>query len=262
MLTGLSTPTEGDIEVLGLRIPQQGDELRRRMGYMTQKFSLFTDLTVRENLEFLAAVYDLPKRRTAERLDTLFAQYGLEDRRDRLVEHLSGGEKQRLALAAAVVHEPELLFLDEPTSGVDPESRREFWEKLFDLADGGTTILVSTHYMDEAERCHRLAILDRGTLVADGAPHELVRGLEGRTIQVRAPEPRRARQVLLGVAGVLSAAQIGNDVRVLVTAQPESEDRVRHALLRAGVAGEVKAAPPTLEDVFVAATHPRAEAAA
>ena len=162
MLCGLLTPTAGEIEVLGLRIPEQAEALRLRIGYMTQKFSLFEDLTVRENLEFLAAVQGLDKPLASRRIDELVAQYHFEDRQKQLAGTLSGGQKQRLALAGAVIHEPELLFLDEPTSAVDPESRRDFWEKLFDLADAGTTLLVSTHYMDEAERCHRIAILDSG----------------------------------------------------------------------------------------------------
>ncbi|HEY8430117.1 MAG TPA: ABC transporter ATP-binding protein, partial [Sandaracinaceae bacterium] len=261
MLAGLLTPSEGEIQVLGLRIPAQAEELRRRIGYMTQKFSLFGDLSVRENLEFMSAVHDLTKARAEERIRTLLAQYHLEDRRDQLADTLSGGEKQRLALAAAVVHEPELLFLDEPTSAVDPESRRDFWEKLFELADAGTTILVSTHYMDEAERCHRLAILDRGVLVADGTPEELARALEGRTLSVRAGSPRLAQQAVAAVPGVMSVAQIGNDVRVLLDPDGDAA-HVREALSRADVEAEVEGAPPTLEDVFVAATHRREERAA
>ncbi|HET6545555.1 MAG TPA: ABC transporter ATP-binding protein, partial [Rhodanobacteraceae bacterium] len=179
MLCGLLTPSAGEIEVLGLRIPAEAEALRRRIGYMTQKFSLFEDLTVRENLEFLAAVQGVPKAKTRSRIDDLLAQYHFGDRRKQLAGTMSGGQKQRLALACAVIHEPELLFLDEPTSAVDPESRRDFWEKLFELVDAGTTMLVSTHLMDEAERCHRLAILDHGVLVADGTPRELTGQLDG-----------------------------------------------------------------------------------
>ena len=183
MLCGLLTPSDGDVEVLGLRVPEQAEELRRRIGYMTQKFSLFEDLTVRENLEFLAAVQDIPRAAAGKRIDELVEQYHFADRQKQLAGTMSGGQKQRLALAGAVIQKPELLFLDEPTSAVDPESRRDFWEKLFDLADAGTTILVSTHYMDEAERCHRIAILDRGALVADGTPDELTHALAGRITQ-------------------------------------------------------------------------------
>ena len=257
MLCGLLTPSAGEIEVLGLKIPEQADALRLRIGYMTQKFSLFEDLSVRENLEFLAAVQGLSKSRAKQRIDELVAQYHFEDRQKQLAGTMSGGQKQRLALAGAVIHEPELLFLDEPTSAVDPESRRDFWEKLFDLADAGTTILVSTHYMDEAERCHRIAILDRGTLVADGTPAELTAALAGRTVEVAAAQPRRAQQTLVAVPGVLSVAQIGNSLRVLSADDGDTEVHIREALSQAGLQAEVTASQPNLEDVFVSATRGR-----
>ena len=258
MLCGLLAPSAGDIAVLGLRIPQQAEALRRRIGYMTQRFSLFEDLTVRENLEFLAAVQGVPKARARERIDALLQRYHFEARDRQLAGTLSGGQKQRLALAGAVIHEPELLFLDEPTSAVDPESRREFWERLFDLADAGTTILVSTHYMDEAERCHRLAVLDQGALVADGTPAELTRALQGRTLAVKADEPRRVHRLLENAPAVLSVAQIGNTLRVL-TAAPDARARVHEALEREGARAEVTEVPPNLEDVFVSATRGRGE---
>lgn len=261
MLCGLLTPTEGDVEVLGLRIPEEAEALRRRIGYMTQKFSLFEDLTVRENLEFLASVQDIPRAQAARRIDELVEQYHFADRQKQLAGTMSGGQKQRLALAGAVIHEPELLFLDEPTSAVDPESRRDFWEKLFDLADAGTTLLVSTHYMDEAERCHRIAILDRGALVADGTPAELTSALQGRTVEVMAAQPRRAQQVLVGVPGVLSVAQIGNTLRVLNERDGDAAEHLRKALADAGLQAEVTATHPNLEDVFVSSTRGRAEAA-
>ena len=257
MLCGLLTPTAGEIEVLGLRIPEQAEALRLRIGYMTQKFSLFEDLTVRENLEFLAAVQGLDKPRARKRIDELVAQYHFGDRQKQLAGTLSGGQKQRLALAGAVIHEPELLFLDEPTSAVDPESRRDFWEKLFDLADAGTTLLVSTHYMDEAERCHRIAILDSGRLVADGTPRELTSALAGRTLEVHADQPRRAQQALVGLPGVLSVAQIGNSLRVLMAANGDANARVAQALRAANLQAEVAPVEPNLEDVFVSATRGR-----
>ncbi len=257
MLCGLLTPSAGEIEVLGLRIPEQAEALRLRTGYMTQKFSLFEDLTVRENLEFLAAVQGLDKSRARRRIDELVGHYHFEDRQQQLAGTMSGGQKQRLALAGAVIHEPELLFLDEPTSAVDPESRRDFWEKLFDLADAGTTLLVSTHYMDEAERCHRIAILDTGALVADGTPGELTSVLAGRTLEVQAVQPRRAQQLLVGLPGVLSVAQVGNSLRVLMAANGDAQARITEALRSAGVRAEVVAATPNLEDVFVSATRGR-----
>ena len=259
MLCGLLTPSEGDIEVLGLHIPEQAEELKQHIGYMTQKFSLFDDLSVRQNLEFLATVQGLSRREERTRVDDLLKRYRLDDREEQLAGTLSGGQKQRLALAGAIVHRPELLFLDEPTSAVDPESRRDFWEKLFELADEGTTILVSTHYMDEAERCHRLAILDIGNLVADGTPAELTEKLKGRTFLVRAGTPRKAKEALDGQTGVLSVAQIGNELRVLMREGNASIDALRHRLDEAGAQAEVESVPPNLEDVFVVATRKHAD---
>ena len=262
MLCGLLTPTAGDIEVLGLRIPEQAEALRRRIGYMTQKFSLYEDLSVRENLQFLADVQGVPRAQRRVRVDELIETYDFADRQKQLAGTLSGGQKQRLALAGATVHRPELLFLDEPTSAVDPESRRDFWEKLFDLADAGTTILVSTHYMDEAERCHRIAILDVGRLVADGTPAALTRALAGRTFGVRTAQTRRAQAALHGAPGVLSVAQIGAMLRVLGSAGLDAA-AVAGRLRDAGLDAEVEAIEPNLEDVFVSATQrrDRAEAA-
>ena len=263
MLCGLLMPSEGAIEVLGLDIPKQAEALRRRIGYMTQKFSLYEDLSVRENLDFLATVQGLPRSARRRRVDDLLQTYDLADRARQLAGTMSGGQKQRLALAGAVVHSPELLFLDEPTSAVDPESRRAFWEKLFDLVDAGTTILVSTHYMDEAERCHRLAILDRGRLVADGAPAALAARLSGRTLGVLAQQPRRAQLALHGIEGILSVAQIGNELRVLCApglADPASH--LRDALRAQAIDAEVSEIEPNLEDVFVSATHRQVEARA
>lgn len=261
MLCGLLTPTAGEIEVLGLKIPAQAEALRLRIGYMTQRFSLFEDLSVRENLEFLANVLGVPKADTHRRLEELLVQYDFADRQKQLAGTLSGGQKQRLALAGAVIHEPELLFLDEPTSAVDPESRRDFWEKLFDLADAGTTLLVSTHYMDEAERCHRLAILDHGRLMADGSPAQLTAALAGRSLIVHAAQPRRAQQVLVKVPGVLSVAQIGMALRVLCDTGDAAAERIRTALRQANLEATVETGTPNLEDVFVASTRLRPRAA-
>ena len=255
MLCGLLTPSEGAIEVLGLSIPAQAEALRTRIGYMTQRFSLFEDLTVRENLEFLAAVQGLDKRRAKARIDELVGRYRFADRQKQLAGTLSGGQKQRLALAGAVVHEPELQFLDEPTSAVDPESRRDFWDALFELVDAGTTLLVSTHLMDEAERCHRLAILDRGRLVADGTPAQLTGTLAGRTFAVHAAQPRRAQQVLLGLPGKPGVAQIGNTLRVLAPHAALDADGLAKVLRDAGLDAQVEVVAPNLEDVFVDATR-------
>ena len=255
MLCGLLSPTAGDIQVLGLKIPQQAEQLKRRIGYMTQKFSLYEDLSVLENLEFLAAVHDLPRTRARSRIDDLLQRYWLADRRDQLAGTMSGGQKQRLALAGAVLHGPELLFLDEPTSAVDPQSRREFWDSLFELADAGTTILVSTHYMDEAERCHRLAILDQGRLVADGAPRELCARLPYAVWLVDCGQPRRAQQALQQQAGIVALAQIGAELRVLAANTAWDADALMGHLRSSGIDAQVRRGDPNLEDVFVAATR-------
>jgi ABC-2 type transport system ATP-binding protein len=255
MLCGLLLPSAGDIHVLGYKIPQQAEELKRRIGYMTQKFSLYDDLTVVENLDFVAAVHELTRARARARIAQLLQRYWLEDQSKQLAGTLSGGQKQRLGLAAAVLHEPELLLLDEPTSAVDPQSRREFWDSLFALVDTGTTILVSTHYMDEAERCHRLAILDHGRLVADGTPRELARALPGEALLVECENPRRAQQALHDFPGITAMAQIGASLRVLVGAGSGMGERIGAHLRAAGIDAKVIPTTPNLEDVFVAATH-------
>jgi ABC-2 type transport system ATP-binding protein len=253
MLCGLLNPSAGEIDVLGCEIPRDAEALKRRIGYMTQKFSLYEDLTVDENLAFLAAVHDMPRAKARPRIDELVERFWLGRQRKQLAGTLSGGQKQRLALAGTVLHKPDLLFLDEPTSAVDPQSRREFWDSLFELADEGTTLLVSTHYMDEAERCTRLAILDRGRIVADGTPQELLAGLPGRTWLVATDEPRRAQRALRDLPGVIAIAQIGTSLRVLGSGG-DLEQRLERGLHDAGVGAAVDATTPNLEDVFVAAT--------
>jgi ABC-2 type transport system ATP-binding protein len=254
MLCGLLLPTAGEIEVLGYKIPEQAEALKRSIGYMTQKFSLYEDLTVVENLEFVAAVHELERARAKTQVAQLLDRYWLGEQRNQLAGTLSGGQKQRLALAAAVLHEPELLLLDEPTSAVDPQSRREFWDSLFALVDAGTTILVSTHFMDEAERCHRLAILDRGRLVADGTPRELMSSLPGEVLIVESEDLRRARDVLDKFPGIIASAQIGAQLRVLVRDGAQVRERVAAHLRESGVQAKVETAAPNLEDVFVSAT--------
>ncbi len=255
MLCGLLLPSSGDISVLGHRIPEDAERLKRRIGYMTQRFSLYEDLSVLENLDFLAAVHELPRADTRLRIDELLTHYHLHELRDQLAGTMSGGQKQRLALAGAVLHRPDLLLLDEPTSAVDPQSRRDFWDSLFELAHAGTTVLVSTHYMDEAERCTRLAILDHGKLVADGSPQELIAALPGRTLLVENSRPRETHHALQSLPGILATAQIGLSLRVLAVGGDEIEARIREHLHKAGIEGNIGAATPNLEDVFVAATR-------
>jgi len=193
----------------------------------------------------------------AQRIHARLEEYRLTDRTAQRAGTLSGGQKQRLALAAATLHEPQLLLLDEPTSAVDPQSRRDFWESLFSLVDRGTTILVSTHYMDEAERCHRLAILDEGRLVAEGPPGELADNIDAAVLEIAAQDVRAARHALDGQPFVKSVAQLGTRLHALLDKQlADPEGRVRELLSQAHVAGTVERVSASLEDVFVAATKP------
>jgi ABC-2 type transport system ATP-binding protein len=254
MLCGLIQPSEGGAEVLGSRIPGEAEAIKRKIGYMTQRFSLYEDLSVRENLEFMADIYSLPRPKARARIGELLEKYALQDLRDQWAGTLSGGQKQRLALAATTLHEPELLFLDEPTSAVDPQSRRDFWENLFELSERGTTILVSTHYMDEAERCHRLGILDRGRLVADGAPQELEQELDATVVEMECADPRAARRMLTGHPEILGVTQLGLRLRVLLDrALSDPLEHVRTLL--DGQEYEARVTHASLEDVFVAATR-------
>lgn len=255
MLCGLLTPTEGTANVMGFRVPEQSNELKPKIGYMTQKFSLFGDMTVIENLEFIAEIYSVVKNKRAARIDELLQKYDLIDQRKQFAGTMSGGQKQRLALACAVLHHPDLLLLDEPTSAVDPQSRRDFWSNLFRLAEAGTTILVSTHYMDEAERCHKLAILDHGVKVADGSPQYLQSTTGMTVVEVLADDPYRAQAVINEIPVVASVTQLGIRLRVLIPeALGDALDLVNQSLKRQNVPAETRIVQATLEDVFVAVT--------
>jgi ABC-2 type transport system ATP-binding protein len=194
VLLGLLAPSDGSATVLGCEMPRYAERLRPSVGYMTQRFSLYEDLSVRENLDFAAAVFGLSGRERRARIERALAGFGLGAYAGTRAAALSGGWKQRLGLCAATVHDPQLLVLDEPTAGVDPQSRRSFWEKLFELAAGGTTVFVSTHYVDEAVRCHRLAMLREGRCAAVGRPSELTRALGARVLDVEVGDPERARR--------------------------------------------------------------------
>lgn len=255
MLCGLLHAHTGSVQVLGYSLPQHAEKIRDQMGYMTQKFSLYEDLTVRENLDFIARIYSLSGNRRSKRIHQALEKYQLDDRQKQRVGTLSGGQKQRLALAAVTLHEPRLLLLDEPTSAVDPQSRRAFWADLFELAAAGTTILVSTHYMDEAERCHRLAILDRGKLVAEGPPQSLINDIDAVVIRIDTGQPAYVQQHLQKLDWVRSAAQLGTRLHVLVdktTLEPVST--LLAFLRQAGISADAGIVRASLEDVFVAAT--------
>jgi len=263
MLCGLLTPTEGSATVLDTEIPGDAKLLKPKIGYMTQRFSLFGDMTVLENLQFIAEIYSFPAKERKARIEELLAKYNLVEQRRQLAGTMSGGQRQRLALACSVLHHPALLLLDEPTSAVDPQSRRDFWSALFRLAEAGTTILVSTHYMDEAERCHRLAILDHGVKVADGTPADLQESTGMHIIEVRADDPYRAQSVVSAIPDVASVTQLGVRLRVLVPdAVNDPVTIVNAAFRKAGLEATATLSTATLEDVFVAVTLKPARRAA
>jgi ABC-type multidrug transport system ATPase subunit len=245
MLCGLVTPNGGGGTCLGLDIIRDAPRIRLQVGYMTQRFSFYEDLTVTENLDFVAAVYELPDRRAA--VKAIIGRMGLADRADRLAGQLSGGWKQRLALAACVLHKPKLLLLDEPTAGVDAKARREFWDLIHDMAADGLTVLVSTHYMDEAERCGRIVYLSDGKLVVQGTPDEVAKGSGLITFEATGPNLDVAARTLRKLAGVESAAVFGSALHVA------GMNRAALELATKSLDGGLvwREVPPQLEDVFI-----------
>ncbi|AIV07479.1 MULTISPECIES: ABC transporter ATP-binding protein [Vibrio] len=254
VLTGLLSPSEGNVDVLGLEIPRQSELLRLKIGYMTQKFSLYDDLSVQENLEFIGQIFGMDTKALKARIEEQLATYGLDQLRKQRVGGMSGGQKQRLSLAAATMHKPELLFLDEPTSAVDPENRRDFWEQLFDLSDQGTTILVTTHYMDEAERCHRLAIMEAGEIRADGEPEQLMAQMGVNIVEVKADNLRELKEKVIKREEVRSAAQLGIRLRILIHQHIEQPINWLIQTFPELEGCEMNIARPSLEDVFVSVT--------
>ena len=258
MLCGLLTPSSGSASVLGLDTRRESEKLKQKIGYMTQKFSLYEDLTVKENLQFVSEIYAVGRKERRLRVNELLEEFNLNRQMKQRVGTLSGGQKQRLSLAAAILHKPQILFLDEPTSAVDPQNRRDFWEKLFEMAEQGTTILISTHYMDEAARCHSLAILDQGVKVADGTPKELGNSISSHVIEVTADEPNAARQRLANEDGITSITQLGFRLRVLIPKEISNPlEQVNSKLKGAQIDARVEQVFPDLEDVFVSLTELR-----
>jgi ABC-2 type transport system ATP-binding protein len=246
MLCGLLTPDSGQGTCLGFDILTEADAIKRRTGYMTQRFSLYEDLTVGENLDFVARIYGLEQRR--EQVTEALARLGLADRRGQLAGSLSGGWKQRLALAACILHKPQLLLLDEPTAGVDPKARREFWDEIHTLAAEGMTVMVSTHYMDEAERCHDIAYIAHGRLIARGTSDEVVGASGLITFRGEGPGADRLAAELAHRPGVLTAAPFGQAVHVSGTDRTAVERAIAPYRDRGVSWAETE---PTLEDVFI-----------
>jgi len=256
MLCGMLLPSDGHAEVFGLSVVKDAEAIRRRLGYMPQRFSLWEDLTTDENLRFIAALYGIEGDVEA-RIASQRAIYNLEDLRKQRAGTMSGGQKQRLALAAATLHSPELLLLDEPTSAVDPQSRRDFWERLFQLAEGGATILVSTHYMDEAERCHGLAILAEGRVVAEGTPRALMLGVEAHIFEIEGADGSAAPRLIRKLPWVHGVTQLGTRLRVLADrSTQDAEVQLRALLEQHGIEARIERTQASLEDVFVVATRP------
>jgi ABC-type multidrug transport system ATPase subunit len=251
MLCGILDPSGGSGRVVGFDIATDSEEIKRRIGYMTQRFSLYEDLTVEENLKFYAGIYGVPWGRRRALVTDVLERMGLGARRRQLAGTLSGGWKQRVALASATIHEPPLLFLDEPTAGVDPVSRRDFWEQIHQIAHGGTTVLLTTHYMDEAERCHRLAFIFRGTLLATGTPEEIVAARQLSVAELETPQASEAAAILRALPEVEEVAHYGAVLRV-ATRGGDAEALARQAMSARGLA--ITAAQParvTVEDAFV-----------
>jgi ABC-2 type transport system ATP-binding protein len=247
MLCGLLTPDGGRGTCLGFDILRESASIKREVGYMTQRFSLYEDLSIAENLEFTARIYGLAQRR--RRVDDALARLGLEKRRGQLAGTLSGGWKQRLALAACLLHDPKLLLLDEPTAGVDPGARREFWEQLHQLAHGGMTVLVSTHYMDEAERCHALAYIAYGKLLASGTAQEVVAGAKLHTWAIEGADLAAVAADLRGAPGADMVVPFGARLHVSGTDAEALQRTVSAAAARRGLTAT--AVDPGLEDVFI-----------
>jgi ABC-2 type transport system ATP-binding protein len=253
MLCGLIAPSGGAGRVLGFDIGRESEAIKARIGYMSQKFSLYPDLRVRENLGFYADVYGVPRRERAARTAELVAMAGLSGREGELTANLSGGWKQRLALACAIVHRPQMLFLDEPTGGVDPEARRAFWELIYALAQQGVTVFVTTHYMDEAEHCNRIGLMYGGRLVALDTPAALKAGtIDGEVLEIEGAPQDRARDVVAALPGVREVAPHGARLHAIVDDAALRAAEVTAALQGAGVEGVwANQIDPSLEDVFV-----------
>ena len=247
MLCGLLKPDAGEGTCLGMALGTHTDQIRREVGYMTQKFGLYEDLSIRENLDFIARLYQLPQRRVA--VDRTLERLGLTERQKQLAGSLSGGWKQRLALAACLMHEPRLLLLDEPTAGVDPKARRDFWDQIHALAAQGITVLVSTHYMDEAERCHELIYIAYGKLLARGTEAEIIAGAALKVWAVQGDALHRLVDPLKAATGVLSVAAFGNALHI--AGQDEAQLDAAVAPWRANTTLTWTRATADLEDVFI-----------
>jgi ABC-2 type transport system ATP-binding protein len=260
MLCGILAPSGGRGTVVGFDLERDAESIKLHIGYMTQRFSLYDDLSVFENLWFFAGIYGLAGKQRRARVDEVIADGDLFARRDQLAGTLSGGWKQRVALASAMIHEPPLVFLDEPTAGVDPVSRREFWDRIHGIASRGTTVMMTTHYMDEAERCHRLAFIFRGRLLDVGTPAEIVlrRGLT--VAQLAVDRTAAAADALRGKPGITAVSHFGNTLRIATRAS-DAQGLIRSTLEPLGLAvRDYREIEPSVEDAFVSMVRDEATA--
>jgi ABC-2 type transport system ATP-binding protein len=253
LLTGLLQPTSGSGRVAGLDLGRQAKQIKRQIGYMSQRFSLYEDLTVEENLLFFGGIYGMSPARTRERAQELLGRMDLLERRRDLTRHLAKGLRQRLALASAILHEPAILFLDEPTSGVDPVSRRKFWDLIYDMADTGVTTLVTSHYLDEDEFCDKLALLYQGRLIALGTPQELKSTITGEILAIYPDRLHEAFEAVRSLPPVTTVAIFGNSLHVATSNPEEAQVMVREALNARQISiRRLAKVSPTLEDAFIA----------
>ncbi len=252
LLTSIMDPSGGDAWVLGHHTVREAETIKEQIGYMSQRFGLYPDLTVLENLTFYADIYGVPRKGRQERVERLLAFSNLTPFKKRLAGNLSGGMKQKLGLACALIHTPQVLFLDEPTNGVDPVSRRDFWRILYQLLREKVTIFVSTAYLDEAERCNRVAMIHRGKLLACGTPDEVKQLMQGGILEVRTPHPRAATALLREHLGAESVGMFGDRVHVVSRDLERTTDEVQAILTQAGLPPvSIRPIEPSLEDVFV-----------
>lgn len=253
MLCGILAPTEGEGTVAGFDVRTQAEQIKTRIGYMSQKFSLYEDLTVEENIDFYSGIYQIPQDKKQKRKEWALHMADLADKRGMRTSLLSGGWKQRLSLGCAILHEPSVIFLDEPTSGVDPISRRQFWDLIYDLAARGVTVFVTTHYMDEAEYCDRIGLIYRGELIALDSPSALKREtMQEDVLELQCDHPNEAMDLIEKLPRVNEAALFGNALHIVVEDAQEATETIRHALREAGQSiTRIETITPSMEDVFV-----------
>ncbi|KPK91111.1 MAG: multidrug ABC transporter ATP-binding protein [Deltaproteobacteria bacterium SM23_61] len=253
LFSGILQPTSGDARVLGHAVSKEAEPLKARIGYLAQRFALYGDLTVMENIRFYADLYDVPRKERIPRIERLLSFSNLAPFKDRLAQDLSGGMKQKLGLTCALVHTPEILFLDEPTNGVDPVSRRDFWRILYDLLREGVTIFVSTAYLDEAERCHRIGLMHQGRLLSIGSPKEIKDLMKGELWEVHCERRMKAVEILKDLSGVKGAVIFGDKIHVLLEDGDGAREEMERALRQTGFEVlSLRKIPPSLEDVFIA----------